>query len=166
MFTFDPALNYKGKNEVYIQVLFFFWLLYFTVYGWSFWCFTVAVLESADVSGAEVLQSFVHSVRMDASMGAYLSIIPFFYIPVYQQAHCGGKPEALSFCGSGTGHMDGHRRPRLVQTWGFRLDTSNFRLFCRTPKKRWPLPLQHPWAGWLWYLWCWLAALATCMCGG
>ena len=103
---------------------YFFWLLYFTVCRLVFLVFHSSSLESADVSGAEVLQSFVHGVRMDASMSAYLSIIPFILYPFINRPFVVRSLRLYHFVVLALATWMVIADLGSYKAWGFRLDAS------------------------------------------
>ena len=68
---------------------FFYWLLFFALSRLVFLVFHADKLKTNTPSWQEVALSFVHGMRMDASMAAYLSIVPFILYPFISKAFIG-----------------------------------------------------------------------------
>ncbi|WP_158453799.1 LTA synthase family protein [Pontibacter korlensis] len=67
------------KNRIFFQPLYFlFWMLYFIVARAIFLVYHLD--RSSELTSAEVINTFIYGLRLDASFAAYISALPFVLV--------------------------------------------------------------------------------------
>lgn len=103
---------------------FFYWLLYFALARLVFLVFHFDKLDTNNYRLQEVALSFVHGMRMDASMAAYISIVPFILYPFIKQAVVAKALSAYHYVILAMVSLVVVADLGSYKAWGFRLDAS------------------------------------------
>jgi phosphoglycerol transferase MdoB-like AlkP superfamily enzyme len=124
IFNFDPArLQGRSSMRFYVKY-FFYWLLFFALSRLVFLVFHADKLKTNTPSWQEVALSFVHGMRMDASMAAYLSIVPFILYPFISKAFIGKMVKYYHYGMLVITTLMVVADLSSYKAWGFRLDAS------------------------------------------
>ncbi|MBK7787472.1 MAG: sulfatase-like hydrolase/transferase [Saprospiraceae bacterium] len=126
---------------------FFYWLLYFALARLVFLVFHYDKLDTNKHSLQEVALSFVHGMRMDASMAAYLSIVPFILYPFISKRFIGKCLNAYHYVVLALTSLMVVADLSSYKAWGFRLDASILD-YMSHPKEALASTLTAP-LGWL-----------------
>ncbi len=103
---------------------FIYWLTYFALARLVFLVFHHQSRDAAKQGLQEVMWSFVHGMRMDASMAAYLSIVPFILYPFINHAAVGKALRIYHYLILTLVTLAVVTDLGSYKAWGFRLDAS------------------------------------------
>ena len=124
MVNFDLALYHSRHTMRFYIKYFIYWLTYFALARLVFLAFHHHVLDAATHSLGEVMWSFVHGMRMDASMAAYLSIVPFILYPFINHTAVGKALRFYHYVILAMVSLAVVTDLGSYKAWGFRLDAS------------------------------------------
>ena len=103
---------------------FIYWLTYFALARLVFLMFHHRQLDTAAQGMQEVVLAFVHGMRMDASMSAYLSIVPFILYPFINHVVVKNALTIYHFVILTVISLAVVTDLASYKAWGFRLDVS------------------------------------------